>query len=153
MPVAKTKPFSLYLIPADRFSVRVDAFDPLVDFGDNDANYQKLIERLAKGGWIAGVAIAMPHTMAGFLTPLGKEKMELARAAFAEFAPEALRPKIPHLEKSHPDTFLRVLGLIHRLSAIAADLQPPPLDPAESSTLFMFMLIYGIKNTTSRPSL
>jgi hypothetical protein len=131
--------------------VTVNAFDPALDFGDNEVNYQKIIERMARAKWIAGMAIVTPQAMAGLLTPLGQMKMEQARAAFLEYAPEALTQKFLRPAYIESETFVKTLGLLRSLSAVAQDLQPPPLDPAESSTLFMFMLTYGIKHTAGDP--
>jgi hypothetical protein len=38
----------------------MNAFEPWVDFNHNDANYQSIIERMAKVKWIEGVAITTP---------------------------------------------------------------------------------------------
>jgi hypothetical protein len=132
----------------------VSAFIPLIDFENNDANYQAIVERMARAKWITGTAIATPREIGAFLTELGKQKVAQIRLVMQECFPDIVNAD--DLTKPLPyKTPVQALAALYmatlRLDPIFEDLQPPPIGTLEKQTLFGLFLGFSCKEGAIPP--
>lgn len=120
-------------------------FDP----NNNEANFKSLLKRMKKAGWITAESIATPFAMAGYLTPIGKQRMDEAKAVLEEMFPDVIAAgdmSKPLPPKPFWDSVERILKLNQRLMPLISELQPPPIGiGGETETLLGCLLEYSRK--------
>ena len=111
---------------------------PIIMNPERDLNMedlQRLVERFAKAGWLAGEQVVMPDKYRLNYSDLGRARLLAIADQIKPFAPKLF--DFVQVD-SGPASFVPIMSAI---AATGAELQPPPLSSGELDCLFGLVVL------------